>query len=376
MSSAAPACRGSEAYERAPVLLSAGVPLKKIALWKIGALGDVLMTTPLVRQLRAALPDAQIDYLVGRSCAVVLEGNPNISSVVPFEESILYGRRLMQLPSLVRLLRGYDAVLVLDKHWIFSVLACLARVPLRVGFARRFIDGLFLTRRVPYRAVRHEIAYYLALGQAFGVPIDFHDRAMELPAGEPRPVPTPYTVLINAGGANANEKSTARRMPEVLFSDLVDACVAEGTVVFLGTKDESAYYEKFSGARTVNLCGRTSLREAWHVLERAQAVFSTDTGLMHMAGAVNSRLTAVFGPTHPGRKCPPGARSAWTDQDVYSDDYELYGKVPSGKYFQKMRLEDILSAAPDPQHRIFAASSDSHVVATAIDRNHFSERQH
>jgi ADP-heptose:LPS heptosyltransferase len=339
--------------------------LKKVALWKIGALGDVLMTTPLLRQVRAALPDAEIDYVVGRSCATVVDGNPHVSRVVRFDEGILYDRRLLQLGTLVRLLRGYDAVLVLDKHWIFPLLARLANVPIRVGFARRAVDGLFLTGKVPYGPVRHEIAYYLAIGEAFGIPVDFNDVAMELPAPERRTMPTPYRVLINGGGANANEQSTVRRMPERLFSGLVNACIAKGTVVFLGARDESRYYEKFAGARTVNLCGGTTLREAWDVLQHAEEVFSTDTGLMHMAGAVNPRLTAIFGPTHPARKCPPGARWAWTDENIYDDSYELYGKVPDGKFFGKMSVDHITGAATEA-HR-WTRSPSANSVTTAMD---------
>ncbi|MFC5496696.1 glycosyltransferase family 9 protein [Caenimonas terrae] len=316
--------------------------MKKIALLKIGALGDVLMTTPLVRQLRRALPQTSIDYLVGQASGAILEGNPHISRLVRFDESILYRRKIARLGSLVRLLRGYDAILVLDKHWIFALLARLAGVPVRIGFARRPLDAMFLTRTVPYGPVKHEIAYYLALGEALGLPIDGADVAMELPPSDPCPMEQPYTVLVNGGGANANEQSTVRRMPESLFSDLVSACRARGKVVFLGGKDEARYYDRFAGERTVNLCGRTSLREAWDLLRHAQSVFSTDTGLMHMAGALNPNLTAIFGPTHPGRKCPPGAGWVWTDQDLYDDRYELYGEVPERQFFRKMSIENIM----------------------------------
>lgn len=316
--------------------------MKNIALLKIGALGDVLMTTPLVRQMRRALPDARIDYLVGQACGDVLEGNPAISRVIRFDESILYKRKLSQLGSLVRLLQGYDAILVLDKHWIFALLARLANAPVRVGFARRPLDGMFLTRKIPYGAVKHEIAYYLAIGQAYGVAIDFADVAMDLPPPVARWMEPPYIVLVNGGGANANEQSTVRRMPERLFSELVRVSLANAKVVFLGGKDESAYYDKFTAAGTVNLCGQTSLREAWDVLKHAKAVFSTDTGLMHMAGALNPNLTAIFGPTHPARKCPPGASWAWTDQDIYDERYELYGAVPDETFFQKMTVENIM----------------------------------
>ncbi|ENN95565.1 glycosyl transferase family protein, partial [Methanocaldococcus villosus KIN24-T80] len=47
----------------------------KILLFKIGAIGDALMTTPLIRQLRKNFPNAQIDYLIGKHAHAVLEGN-------------------------------------------------------------------------------------------------------------------------------------------------------------------------------------------------------------------------------------------------------------------------------------------------------------
>ena len=58
----------------------------------------------------------------------------------------------------------------------------------------------------------------------------------------------------------------------------------------------------------------------------------------------NARLTAVFGPTHPLRKCPPGATWAWGDEDVYDPGYELSGRIPRGEYFHKLTARDILAA--------------------------------
>jgi len=62
--------------------------VQKILLFKIGAIGDVLMTTPLVRQLRKNFPEAKIDYLIGKSSSKILEGNKNIDEIIPFKETI------------------------------------------------------------------------------------------------------------------------------------------------------------------------------------------------------------------------------------------------------------------------------------------------
>jgi ADP-heptose:LPS heptosyltransferase len=321
----------------------------KVLLWKIGALGDVVMTTPLVRQLRRALPAARIDYLTGHRCTAILAGNPHLDAVRGFDDAILYRSRATRLPELLPLLRGYDCVFTLDKHWVFALVARLAGVPRRIGFRRRLHEGLLLTRTVPYGALRHEIDCYLDLAQAGGWPVDREDVALMAPAEATLDTDPQAVVLINSGGENANESSQVRRMPDALFGALVEACAARHPVAFVGAASEADHYARFAGAGRSNLCGRTSLAQATSVLRGAARVITTDTGLMHVAAAVNPRVTAVFGPTHPLRKCPPGALWAWKDEARYDPRYELFGKVPDASFFEGLSPADILDhAQPSP----------------------------
>lgn len=326
----------------------------KVLLWKIGALGDVVMTTPLVRQLRRALPEARIDYLTGHRCTAILAGNPHLDAVYGFDDAILYRSRASRIPELLPLLRGYDCVFTLDKHWVFGLVARLAGVPLRIGFRRRLHEGLLHTRTVPYGALRHEIDCYLDLATEGGWPVDREDVALMAPTEATFDTDSKAAVLINSGGENANECSQVRRMPDALFGALVEACAARHPVVFVGAASETNYYTRFAGAGRSNLCGRTSLAQATSVLRGAARVITTDTGLMHVAAAVNPRVTTVFGPTHPLRKCPPGALWAWKDEVRYDPRYELFGKVPDARYFEGLTPADILDhAQPSP----FAARS-------------------
>ncbi len=335
----------------------------RILLWKIGALGDIVMTTPLVRQLRRAQPAATIDYLTGRGCTAVLAGIPGIDHVAGFDERVLYRPQVRRLPEVVALLRGYDLVFTLDKHWVFPLLAWWARIPRRVGFARTPGSRHWLTQSVPYGALRHEIDYYLDLLPAAGWEADGKDVRLDAAASGLVPAGSPAgaTVLINSGGANAYETSQVRRMPDDLFGALVAACRARGPVAFLGTAAESPYYERFAGEGVHNLCGRTSLAEACAVLRGARQVVTTDTGLMHLAGALNTAVTAVFGPTHPLRKCPPGVHWAWADADRYDDAYEVFGRLPAGRWFERLTVADILEQAqPSPFDARLATTTLAH----------------
>jgi ADP-heptose:LPS heptosyltransferase len=134
-----------------------------------------------------------------------------------------------------------------------------------------------------------------------------------------------------------------RQLPRPLFEGLVAHLASRRQVVFLGSRSERAYYEPFAAAHgAINLCGTTTLPQSWGVLAGAEAVYTTDTGLMHMAAAVNSNVLGIFGPTHPLRKCPPGARWVWRAEHMHDPRYELYGRVPKGSFFERMALEDIL----------------------------------
>lgn len=331
----------------------------KILLWKIGALGDILMTTPLLRQLRAALPQAQIDYLVGQASAAVLHGNPHVDRVLTFDGTILWHAQAWRLGELLAQLRGYDCIYVLDKHWIFGWLARAAGIPKRIGFRRRAAEGWPHTMRVPYGGLRHEIDCYLDLAEAAGLPVDRSDRRLLLPPGKPLDLPPHYVVAINSGGANPGENTQVRKLPPTLFTGLVEALTASTQVVFVGAPGEHADYEALAarfGAR--NLCGATTLAQVWYALAHARAVYTTDTGLMHMAGACNERVVATFGPTHPARKCPPGAHWIWRDEDLYDAGYELFGRVPKGRYFQRLTVGEILAALPQGPQCAHAADRD------------------
>ena len=155
--------------------------MKKILFFKFGALGDVLMTTPLLRQTRRAFPGAQIDFDVAKPFAIALEGNSQLDSVRTFDPAIFTNHRLGQALELARTIRrgGYDAIFVLDKHPVFALIARLAGVPLRVGFTRDISARIFLTHTAPFRELRHDVHYYLDLLTALDLQVDDSDTRME-----------------------------------------------------------------------------------------------------------------------------------------------------------------------------------------------------
>lgn len=320
--------------------------MKRFLVFKLGALGDVLMTTPLVRLLSR---EGEVDYLVGAGSACVLQNNPHISKLYQFDESILFRRRILKVRDVMRPVGAtrYDAVFVLDKHWIFSLLAMQANSPLRVGFRR---DALgFLHRSVPFGGrIEHEVDNYLSLAGLIGLSAARAERSLVCVPGSADVAHArnlaagPYVVLCNNGGNNPGEQSDVRKMPPSLFEQIVLGLTKRHHVVFVGLKSEFHAYDRFIGERTTNLCGRTEPMQAVALLMNASGVITTDCGVSHMAASVNPRVLVVFGPTHPERKCPPGARYVWQDESHYSFAYEDFGSLPQGPFFGSIDAAQVL----------------------------------
>jgi ADP-heptose:LPS heptosyltransferase len=156
--------------------------MTRILLFKIGAIGDTLMTTPLLRQLRRNYPKAKIDYLIGNVASQVLVGNKNLDNIIKFDEKIFFKKQIIKYYSLIQKIRKrkYDIIFVLDKHRIFNLTAKLFGIPERIGFDRLGKEGTFLTKKTYYGNDKHEIYYYLDLLTKLTEKVDYSDNLPSL----------------------------------------------------------------------------------------------------------------------------------------------------------------------------------------------------
>ncbi|MBA2852741.1 ADP-heptose:LPS heptosyltransferase [Methanococcus maripaludis] len=329
----------------------------KILLFKIGALGDVLMTTPLIKELKKSHTESQIDYLVGNNASKLINNNPYLSNVLIFDENIFFKKKLFGYLKLINNIRKkkYDYIFVLDKHWIFNLTAMLFNIKKRIGFNRLGKEGIFLTDKVYYGPVKHEITYYLELASLLNteksdanikidivIPTEIEKKILKFLSDKNI---KNYTVLINSGGNNVGESGGIRKMPEKLFKDILDNLSKKTDVLFVGGPEEREYYEKFSGKNIYNFAGATSIIESAVLLKYAKKIITTDCGLMHLASAVNENIISIFGPTNPKRKAPLSKKciSVWKDMKNYDENYELFGKMPEKReFFNEITIEDIV----------------------------------
>ena len=316
----------------------AGLPDEAILLVRLGAIGDVVRTLPALDLLARTRPHAGIDWLVEERSASLLEGHPQIRSVVIFprrELASLGGSlRLFAATALLRAqlarLRAADYHAVVDFQGSFKS-AWLAS---RTGSARRFgparghgreASHLFYTDRVdpgPERMSRVErnLRFLAAAGLVAPgapspppraqLPLTAADRAWAegvlgslAPAARPR-------VLLYPG---TSERQAYKRWPADRYGRVAGRLADAGVQVLIaGGPGEEGMVEAACAAASSPPARvpRSSLRQLAALLERTDLFVGGDTGPMHLAWAAGSKVLGLFGATDPVINAPydPGRR--------------------------------------------------------------------
>jgi lipopolysaccharide heptosyltransferase II len=323
----------------------------KICVLKIGAMGDILMATPLLHTLRSHYPNAQIDCWAGQQFKSVLELNPHVT-LRSFDADILYKKQPLKLLGLIRQLRKeeYDKIIMLDRHWVFSLMAKLTGIKERIGFDRHG-EGRWYTHRVPYGDRVHEIRQYQRLGKILGCHPTKNTMELHLSVTDEHRAELAIkqfhitnAVAIAPGGAkNPGQDMPSRRWPIERFAMLANTISKKNKVVLVGGKDDKKLGEYISQSiDCVNLIDTLSVRETAGVLKHCKLLITNDAGLMHVAAAVGCKVLAIFGPTDPVRKAPHGSFVAWHPMHLdHAEVFATYDKAAE-ENIKKVSLKEVL----------------------------------
>jgi len=330
--------------------------MKKILLIKRGALGDILMTTPLVRCLARA--GYSVDYLVSESCQVALKDNIYLNKIYLVEDSYFKPQHILKFTAYVRALSEYDYVFVLDKHWYFSFLSRFVNASYKIGFCRDSLSKIFLDRYVRYNDVNvYQVDYYLQLASLVG--LDYQKANQELSlfiSLEDKELINNYilqhklcnfAIIVNSGGNNGFEKTGIRMLPSNLAVDLIHEIATKyDMVLLLGSKLDYANYQEYIARLPVinilNVAGAFSLAQSAYLIAISQVFYTTDCGAMHLGFLTdcNVEMTVFCGPSNPKHIVPelPRVKVIWLDEDIYDTNYQLFGTIKKNKsYFMRLK---------------------------------------
>ena len=298
-------------------------------------IGDALMAQPLLTLVAQADPAGTIVVLAPRWVAPVLRAMPEVDDVI--ETDLAHGAlQWSARRALARTVgaQRFDRAFVLPNSFKSALVPWLARIPQRIGYRGEARYGWINRRAEGPDASQAMSARYAALARVIGIAVP-----STLP--QPRLVVAPATVVDvrRRFGFDATdalialcpgaEYGPAKRWPTTHFATLATMLLSEhpdAHVLLLGGPGDraasaairaAAMLPPDTDARLHDLCGRTDLSEAIALIAASSSVVSNDSGLMHVAAAMQRPQVALFGSSDPRHTPPlsPRATTLWLHLD-------------------------------------------------------------
>ncbi len=326
--------------------------------------GDMVMAQSLFRLLKAQDPQRAIDVLAPGWTLPLLERMPEVRTAI----NMPLGHGELKLGVRRRLgisLRSgeYAQAIVLPNSLKSALIPYWARIPRRTGYVGELRQLLLNDcRRLDSQRLPMTVQRFVALGLPDGAPL-------------PEPVPVPQLVsreddrkaaakrlgLVNkyrpvlalCPGA---EFGPAKQWPEEYYAQVAQTWLDKDWHVWLfGSANDAAVCNRINGLagdRCANLAGRTSLAEAIDLLAMAAFVVSNDSGLMHVAAALQRPMVAIYGSSDPGFT-PPLSDTAKVERLGLECSPCFKRECPLGhlKYLKELAPERIIRAMEEVMKR-------------------------
>lgn len=348
---------------------------KRILIINPFGIGDVLFSTPLIRNLKYYYPDAYIGYCCGERIAPVLENNPNIDKVIPFTRGDF--KRLWQQSKLkaVRISFKYLREILscqfnlyfdLSLEHRYSLLLKLLGVKRRIGF--NFQNrGRFLTDKINIKGYedKHIIEYYLDLLRLVHLKPKYRNLEVFLSTAEVdwarsflrEKKPQAFLVgIVPGGGASWGAMRYLKHWPAERFARVCDALVERfnAQIIVFADKSESRIGRTvvdFMRHPCIDAVGKTDLRQFIALLAQCEMIITNDGGPLHLSVALDRKTISIFGLVDARiyGPYPSGPRHIVVKGNFAPRFYYRNFKLPEYKYaeecLQSISADEVLGAA-------------------------------
>ena len=285
-------------------------------------IGDAVMTLPAIAVIRKTWPQAQISVLAKPWVADIYGESNDVDRILNFEDP---GRHQgpsgkIRLAGEIRQYR-FDMAILLQNAIEAAIIARLAGITIRAGY-NSDARGWLLTHsvcRTPAIRKIHQIDYYLEMVKALGCDSSGRNLHLDLrpdtralaDAWLTAPESKHQLIIGMAPGATYGP---AKRWPVDRFTAVAAEIIRKypATIILFGSKQDREITDSIAAriqGHCLNLAGKTSVREVMALISRCHAFITNDSGLMHVAGALNVPTIAIFGSTNPITTSPPGKRN-------------------------------------------------------------------
>jgi ADP-heptose:LPS heptosyltransferase len=326
----------------------------KILIIRFSSIGDIVLTTPVIRCLKQQLPEVEIHYLTKAGYKAVLEANPYIDKL-----HLLQNDLLTVIPQLLE--ENFDYVIDLH-HNLRTMRVKKALGKKSFSFNKLNIQKFILTTiKVNMMPHVHIVDRYMDTVKSLGVKNDGRGLDYFVPEKDKvkeRDIPASHLagyIGVVIGAAHNTKKLPLHKLKEL--------CAAiDHPIILLGGKEDRENGEQIAGVepgKIYNSCGKFNINESADLVRRAKLIITHDTGLMHIASAFKKPVISIWGNTVPQFGMYPyyGAQPANTPKDKLPYDImEVrplycrpcskigYNKCPLGhfKCMEKISMQEVV----------------------------------
>lgn len=334
---------------------------KRILIVRTDRIGDVLLSTPVIKAVRDSYPNAYIAMMVSPYGKNIVEDNPYLDDIIIYDKdgkhkswrrSVKFARNLKK--------KRFDLALILHPTNRVHLITFFAGIPRRAGYDRKF--GFLLTDRIKHTkqlGEKHELEYALDLIRYLG--IEPKDKAVLLPLKAESEAWAEE--LLEHEGIKKSDKllvihpaasCPSKIWPNERFASVADRLIERygfKVLVVAGPKDIALAGNiiKHMHNPAINLSGRTSVSQLASILKKCSLFISNDSGPVHIASSVGTPVISIFGRKQKGlspvRWGPIGKKDKVLHKDVGCIECLAHSCIKEFACLKAITVDDVVSAA-------------------------------
>lgn len=294
---------------------------KKILVLGPSWVGDMVLAQSLFKTLKQENPNCQIDVAAPAWTLPLLARMPEVSKAIalPFKhgqlafwERVKFGRKLRH--------HTYHQAIILTNSYKSAILPFFANIPQRTSFLGEMRYGLINDiRKLDKKTLPRTVDRFVSLGLEVGSVLPKKISNPNLVADKKNATATLKKLSLNKtknkilGLCPGAEYGEAKRWPCEYYAEVANAALKNGWDVWLFGSDKdipvTEAINQLTQDQCIDLGGKTKLGEAIDLMSLCDTVVSNDSGLMHVAAALNKKLIAIYGSSDPHHTPPMSGKS-------------------------------------------------------------------
>lgn len=274
--------------------------MQKILIIQTAFIGDVILATPLIENLKAEFPACTIDFLVKNGNQSLLKNDPNLNEILVFDKK----KKVSSLVVLIKKIRAkkYDLVINLHRFASSGILTFLSGAKQKLGFKKNPFSFTY-SQSFPHEIGngKHEVDRNLELIKHLTSNLNRQPKL--------HPTSEDFEAIKTYQSENFYCLAPAsvwftKQAPKEIWLKLISKLTADNSTIYLlgGTDDTDLCDEikvKTNAEKVINLAGKLSLMQSAALMKNAKRNFVNDSGPLHLASAVNAPVSAFFCSTTP-----------------------------------------------------------------------------